>query len=295
MGTLVAMKYPSKLFLEAADHTYVQCGNGGRAWGCWGGKTGGTAFNTGSGSTRRADAIAGSNERAGVTCYLINGVCHTAANRILFPAGILVSGARGFALSSSLFGIYGKTGIKWLPCYAPFNQQAGVTGDLPACAEAAPKTKSKAKAATAKSQALGKHLQLVRQAYAKLDPEKVSPLDSMQFQMKLFDQEVRFRLGESVSAKVATGMRHAKESVELRHHHMAEAFHNEDMSAAEFVKAFNAMTLKFQNDIANAASATQYKKFLELDRDEKVILALPEGVEAAFGADTAQAVYGSLR
>ena len=52
MGTLIAKKYPTKLFLKAADHTYVECGTGGKAWSCWGGKTGGTAFNSGTGTTR---------------------------------------------------------------------------------------------------------------------------------------------------------------------------------------------------------------------------------------------------
>ncbi|MBC7894024.1 MAG: hypothetical protein H7066_01345 [Cytophagaceae bacterium] len=43
MGTLVARRYPTIRLLEAADHTYVECGTGGKAWKCWGGKTGGTA------------------------------------------------------------------------------------------------------------------------------------------------------------------------------------------------------------------------------------------------------------
>ena len=44
MGTLVVMRYPTRLFADAADHTYVECAGGGKAWGCWGGKTGGTAL-----------------------------------------------------------------------------------------------------------------------------------------------------------------------------------------------------------------------------------------------------------
>jgi hypothetical protein len=131
MGTLVAKKYPTKLFANAADHTYVECSNGARGWSCWGSKTGGTAFNSGAGSTNRADSIAEPNERAGITCYLINGVCHQAANRILLPAGILVSAARGYSVSSAIFGPYGRAGL-W-PCSALFNQYAGITGDLPGC------------------------------------------------------------------------------------------------------------------------------------------------------------------
>ena len=88
MGILVAKRYPTKLFLKLADHTYVECGTGKKAWGCWGGKTGGTALRQAPGSTKRADRIAQTDEKANIKCYLINGVCHQAANRILLPAGI---------------------------------------------------------------------------------------------------------------------------------------------------------------------------------------------------------------
>src|SRR5215470_17682530 len=106
MGTLVAMRYPTVLALGAADHTYVRCGTGGKAWGCWGGKTGGSFLRSGPGSTNRADAIAEPNEHAGVTCYLVNGVCHQAANRILLPAAITVTGARGYSVSTAMYGVY---------------------------------------------------------------------------------------------------------------------------------------------------------------------------------------------
>src|SRR5262249_46453945 len=73
-------------------------------------------------------------ERGGITCYLINGVCHQAANRILLPAGITVRGARGYEVSEALFGTYGRPGGVFGLCKAPFDQHAGTTGDLPACA-----------------------------------------------------------------------------------------------------------------------------------------------------------------
>ena len=63
MGELVAKRYPTNLAAGLADHTYVECGTGGRAWGCWGGKTGGTELRRGGGSTLRADRIAGTDER----------------------------------------------------------------------------------------------------------------------------------------------------------------------------------------------------------------------------------------
>ena len=130
MGVLVVKRYPVQGLADVADHTYVECGTGAQGWSCWGGKTGGTELRRGDGSTLRADQIAGANERGGITCYLINGVCHQAANRILLPASITVRGARGDQVSEALFGTYGRpSGVLGL-CRAPFDQHTGTTGDL---------------------------------------------------------------------------------------------------------------------------------------------------------------------
>src|SRR5438270_1164190 len=205
MGTLVAMHYPTKLAFGAADHTYVMCGTGGTAWGCWGGKTGGTVLRSGSGSTSQADAIAEPNERAGITCYLINGVCHQAANRILFPAGIFVTGARGYGVSSALFGPYGRPRGPLGTCSAPFNQHTGVTGDLPACAT--PELGVKA-AEGVRSPQEEAYLARVTQAYRQVDdlpleaarkPEGLLP----DFMVQLFDYQIEFKLGESLGQRQA--------------------------------------------------------------------------------------------
>jgi hypothetical protein len=294
MGLLVAKKYPTTLFLKAADHTYVECGNGGKAWSCWGGKTGGTAFNSGTGSTKRADCIAKPNERAGITCYLVNGVCHQAANRILLPAGILVTAARGYGVSSAIFGTYGKVGF-W-PCFAPFDQCPGVTGDLPACLATKAPTPGAAKTVAPKLPLLkgeDKHIQSIKRAYNKFDHPAATPLDTMKFHADLFDREVKFRLGEDIG-KAAKGLRLAKETVELEHWRLVEALANKSMPPAEFIKLFNKMTLKFQDDVATSLEKTQYRKLMALDRDEQVILADPDIIKTLYGAKTVTAVYGRI-
>jgi hypothetical protein len=290
MGALIAMKYPTKLFLKAADHTYVQCGSGRKAWGCWGGKSGGAAFNNGTGSTQRADAIAEPNERAGITCYLINGVCHQAANRILLPAGIIVSGARGYAVSSAMFGTYGKMGVNHLPCYAPFNQRVGVTGDLPECL--APGVRLGPREVIV-SEAEKKYLSSVRQAYKRLDVRGGSLFDTIGLQIDLFERQVRFSLGEDIGA-AAGKLRFVKESLELRHHQLIEVFRNKELSPTEFVVLFNALTLQFQDEIASSINKSQYKKLFALASDERVLLADPVAVKFAFGEKTATEVYGQL-
>src|SRR3989304_9402373 len=130
MGALVILRYPAFFGRSPVDHTYVMCGPGRRAGSGGGGKPGGTPLRMGSGSTRQANAIAGLDERAGITCYGVNGVCHQAANRVAFPARILALGARGYGLSEALFGPYGRGGGPVGLRQAAVGQQAGATRAL---------------------------------------------------------------------------------------------------------------------------------------------------------------------
>jgi hypothetical protein len=114
----------------------------------------------------------------------------------------------------------------------------------------------------------------------------------MQFHVDLFQLEVKFRLGEGLRSTAAKRLRQAKETVELEHYHLARKLADEEMSPAEFVKAFNKMTHQFQDDVAEAVNKTQYKKLLDLDRDERVVLADPDVVKKEFGETTAREVYG---
>jgi hypothetical protein len=292
VGLLVARKYPTRLLLEAADHTYVECGNGGKAWGCWGGKSGGSAFHSGAGSTLRADSIAQPNERANITCYLINGVCHQAANRILLPAGILVTGARGYSVSAAIFGTYGRVGT-W-PCQAPFDAYTGVTGDLSACLAAAPRTAAAGRYPKLPSRkGEDNHIRAIKRAYHGFDPERATPLDAMKFHVDLFEREVRFRLGRA-SLKAIRALRLAKERVELEHHRLTESLGSNAMSPAEFIKAFNEMTLRFQDQAAEALNDAQYERLLGLERDERVVLADPDIVASLYGARVVEEVYGAI-
>jgi hypothetical protein len=287
MGQLVAMKYPTVLFAKAADHTYVQCGSGGKRWSCWGGSTGGTAFNQGNGSTVRADKIATSSGKAGITCYLVNGVCHQAANRILIPAGILVSGAKGYALSSLIFGTYGKVGF-W-PCSAPLNSYPNVSGDLSACVTPGVATMHAPRLRLVPRESA--YIRGIKNAYNAFEHEQADHLDRINFHMNLFSREVKLRL-TSLKPKSERGLRLAKESAELRHWNLIDARSRDGMRDAEFVRKFNAMTDKFQDDIANALSKKLYKQLMGTNADERLTLADPSIVKTAFGADTAREVYG---
>jgi len=294
MGTLVAMKYPTTMMAKLADHTYVRCSTGGKAWGCWGGKTGGTSFNSGTGSTKRANAIAGGDEKAGIKCYLVNGVCHQAANRVLYPAGILVSEARGYTLSSLMFGTYGKVGI-W-PCKSPFDKHAGVSGDLSACIGESSDDDDDEDSGGKKiwTKLDFWFLRSVRSAYDRFNKSEHGALDNMKFSIGLFERELKLRLGD-VSRKEYMGLLDAKETMEIQHSALTLHSRNTKMKSrdwSEFVQRFNHITVQFQQDMANTLSDKRYQQLLRLKRDETLLLADPDILRREFGDEVVRDVYG---
>lgn len=279
------MRYPTSLFANLADHTYVACGTGGKAWGCWGGKSGGTELRRGAGSTRRANAIAEPDERAGVTCYLVNGVCHQAANRVLLPASITVRGARGYDVSEALFGTYGRPRGALGRCKAPFEKHAGVTGDLPACVDTAARPRV---VSPTERRAERVYLRGVRTRYRRAERRLksaggLSGPDLEAFLVELFMHKVRFSLGARLSRTLLQRLRAIRASTERARMKLEEWFAREELTARAFVAAFNTETILFQDAIANTLKADQYKALFGLRRGETVILADPRIVRRAYG------------
>ena len=288
MGTLIALRYSTKLFANLADHTYVTCGTGRKAWGCWGGKTGGTVLRQGTGSTARANAIAGADEKANIRCYLINGVCHQAANRILFPAGITVAGARGYGVSESLFGPYGRPSGPFGTCASPFNQYPTVAGDIPDCAgpAVAGKVLRTAKAQMSSQERLRekKYLGRVLASYGKAGRmftakhKHIGP-EAEGFHVEIFLLKAEYNLGRldrALTAKL-TDIRRSAERSRMQIEHW---YSNNEMRLAEFAKAFDRETVVFQDTMAGALKADQYKALFGLQRGETITLANPAIVKA---------------
>lgn len=90
----------------SADHTYVTSSDG-HIWPCWGRSSGGTVICTGQGRISFAECLSHPDGQAGIL-YAVSGVCHQAANRILFPSMQTVAGAMGYNLSVTIYGEYGK-------------------------------------------------------------------------------------------------------------------------------------------------------------------------------------------
>ncbi len=281
MGTLIAMAYPTKMFLKQADHTYVKCSTGKRAWGCWGGKKGGKELRRAMGSTKRADKIAQPDERANIKCYLINGVCHQAANRVLLPAGILVRGARGYSISESLFGPYGRPSGPFRTCKSPFMRYKNVTGDLQECVvtlRAAPKSAIRPRPALTDRDKLDWHyIKGASDIYSKAQPMMKSNVidssDAMDFQIELFMYMAEFHLGPMLGKNLSRNLQQVRHDIEKIREKHETLFANKEMDIQEFVDAFDDVTIKFQNEMANIMKPEQYETLFDLKPGDHVVLA----------------------
>lgn len=280
MGALVAKKYPTELFLKLADHTYVECGSGAVGWSCWGGKSNGDAFNSGNGSTIRANAIAEPDERAGITCYLVNGVCHQAANRILYPAKKLVTGARGYGVSEALFGPYGKARGFLGFCKAPFHKHDHLDGNLEECPDDM----------TFSDEQLGvgqpdesEYIDHVMSLYMRGDSVMNLSMEDLgtkavqeelsAFQLQLFDSMMRHRIGSDFGeSDSAQKMLSTRGNTEGRLFNYERSFSEGEMDVEAFVEEVNVATIAFQTESANVLSEKEYKKLFGLSRDEQVFL-----------------------
>jgi hypothetical protein len=284
MGILVTLKYPTPLFAKLADHTYVECGTGARGWSCWGGKTGGTAFHSGNGSTRQANAIAEANERGGITCYLINGVCHQAANRILFPARILVTHARGYGVSEALFGPYGRPRGYMGLCRAPFDKHEAVSEDLPECVVAPSAAPGMGTPASPEET---RYVDLTADIYAQqkdstlmgagpIDPKELLG-EITEFQLKLFSLMMDYRLGPKMTAGNAlTNMIAHRQRTEVNRFSIEEDFSAGTMKVREFTESMNNEFIDFQRNSADTLNEPEYQRLFGVSRDDEIWLGDPE-------------------
>lgn len=126
-GTLTG--HSIKMVGLAADHTYVTSSEG-HVWSCFGRGHGGKQICSGIGNIDQADCLSKPDSKAGIV-YAVTGVCHQAANRILYPSGKTVSAARGYRWSVFAYGTYGKdplTGTSYSPAVHPWPELIACNG-----------------------------------------------------------------------------------------------------------------------------------------------------------------------
>lgn len=275
MGTLIAMHYGTAGGL--ADHTYVKCSTDNVAWGCFGRKTGGLSLRQGNGSTKRADQIAGLKETGNLNCYLINGVCHQAANRILFPAGITVTGASGYSISRSMFGIYGRPNGLFGSCNSPFYRYDHVQGDLPQRITGV----AESEAMTFSQETGLARPELGQVGYNDIQEEivlyeRANWEWSEELGIELFAHMVKSHLGQGISAQLETQLKNIRAETERKRTEIDKALHNEELGFLEYASAFDELTITFQHQIAGMLSIDQYISLFDLQPGDTVTLADPD-------------------
>ncbi|MGQ5255170.1 hypothetical protein [Xanthomonas arboricola] len=299
MGVLNVCCYPTTLALYGADHTYVDCESGSYAWGCWGGDSGGTVLRSSHGSTKRADLIAEPDGRANITHYLINGVCHQAANRILRPANITARGARGYLLSVSLFGALGRPSAVFGRFQAPLYEHASALGDLDVCLyqgmEAPPSQSPSEKDFIAATVELYKYHypELVnvsntgggQQGAGQLS-DKFEAKRAAIFQIDSFKLLVRYRY-EVTRKRVPLTQYHQMMKIREEFERSRELIEQELVEIGksgwlEFVRNFDGLTQKFQRSLATILPEEDYKALLDISRDELIVLSDPAIVESIY-------------
>ena len=289
MGILRVKHYPTKLFLKAADHTYVECGNGKKKWSCWGGKKDGTTLREAPGSTRRANKIAQVDERAGIKCYLINGVCHQAANRILLPAGITVRGARGYSISQAIFGPYGRIGM--FPCRSPFNKYPMTTGDLKECESKKRKKRRSAsiRRRSSDEKADWQYIQKVLPLYSRgeklMKKRAFRTEESREINVDLFMIMADFELGPTLDKKLASHLKKLRTETEFSIEKLQSITAKDIGNMKKYVKRFNKITEEFQDNMANLLRKEEYEALFALKPEERILLADPEILKSEYSID----------
>jgi hypothetical protein len=302
MATLEIWHAPTKLFLAAADHTYVRCRSCGKAWSCWGGKSGGSLLRSGSGSTARADAIAERSERAGITTYMVDGVSHQAANRIAIGAGITVRGARGSGLSEAIFGVYGRQ--LWTPYAGRFHTQDHINGESLDCS-AASLTPASNTAIAVSTNLDGDEADYVRETLALYRGAPVPPrglglkgsatgrefgawrLAASAHHAQLFDFWARYRLGQLFNEKRLRALKRLREHVEWEQMDIAADDANGAQREQTALDAMNDLILLFQREAKNILSDTEYVVLFDVATfDDEITLIDSDAVAVRSGATT---------
>ncbi len=234
--------------------------------------------------------IAESDERAGIACYMVNGVCHQAANRILIPTGETVAGARGYKLSVVFFGVYGRPKTLVGLCEAPLCEHEGVSGDLSECLAGEPQAASGSEANSDGETLLDfldvPYMAAVIASYAAFSAEvvvsRVRLFDFQIEQFKLFVQHAFPRPKSILQPDQYRNLMVAREKFEDRRLD-AEEILAETGDGVAFVEEFDELTKAFQNDAATSLTEDQYRALLDLSPDERIVLSDPDIVKAEYG------------
>lgn len=235
-----------------ADHTYVTSSDGGK-WGCWGRSSGGRKISSGTGSSKRANCLSQSSSHAGII-YGVTGVCHQTANRILYPARVVVSRASGYWASVTMYGTYGTHSIVSLAEWEIRKTRCNKVSDdfgIKALA-AAPKAGIKAINEPTAESGMKAYLDKVDSIYAKQTSEMKMSAVPMAQKTDFLAQELEllfdYRLGAAKDSKKITTLQKLQSSILHEKEGFDEALIGRDISVEEYAQKVNGLMAKFMKE-----------------------------------------------
>lgn len=257
-----------------ADHTYVKSSDG-YVWPCWGGSSGGRLICSGTGSSGKANCISQPSSTAGII-YGVTGVCHQTANRILYPAGTIVSAAAGYWASIILYGTYGTNNIaaliEWegrkLFC---INSALGVKAQ-----SFEPKTGTKAIKEPTPEPGISAYLDKVKAIYAAQTSEMKISAPSAAQKSEFLSQELEllfdYRLGlagVATDSKNITGLQKFQGSILDEKEDLDAALFAKNISTAKYAQEVNELVLKFMKESGTLLGRDLHTKVFGMPPDAK--------------------------
>jgi hypothetical protein len=201
------------------------------------------------------------------------------------PARILVSSARGYGLSSALYGTYGRSA---------FNSHSTISGDLQDCVAGSGQRRNEFRKfreieKKSETESILIKSDLAFHVHMRHPRDRLNVLET---NVRRFRRDMEIQFGTYFSHHEMSGLELAKIHVETGLLDLQSYEESKEFEAVELVRYFNSMTEWFQNAAANALKENHYKRMFGVARDERIVLADPVALNAQFGEGTAKMVYG---
>ncbi len=266
---------------ELADHTYVYCPERNVYWGCWGGHSAPEArlVCRGQGNFAEANCISQPHSQAGVL-YGINGVCHQTANRILYPAGLIVSKAKCYWLSALLYGTYGVAGLSHIEWEIRLRRCSGAASFGLRAPDSGAQSEDEAERA---------YLDRVRALYRDSGTESFGLAEQPE-RLDILRREIglmlEYRLGVARARDLAGGIQALSSELYGQRTDLEQAFHDGKLTSTQFAEEINAAFAATLHRLADVLEPEPYEQFLGVKPGQIPVILRPDIIRLAYGGET---------
>ncbi|MDD5267675.1 MAG: hypothetical protein PHO08_11175 [Methylococcales bacterium] len=277
IGYAIPLTTPMPGINQLADHTYVRTADGRGVWGCWGRSDGGSEICRGSGSSKQADCYSQPWGTSGII-YGVTGVCHQTANRILYPARVIVSGAHGYWLSSLVYGTYGDA-ASWaaqrLRCYWTGGDKA-----MKAQLKAMPEEEANIKHAAPQSKEDLGYTTEIMALYEEVAqaPEKFSAKEGAApaFLSRELEIAIKIKLGKQMDTGKTKATIQLQNELHQEMNKLVDELYSEEISTVEYANQANRLFNKKFKLIGAEIGKDNYQKLFAIAPGVKLSLINPD-------------------